>query len=266
VVLHVHPHQDPLQAVGAGQVLGAIAVGSTLLDARIRRLLTQVRSRGAPVAISAEELPNRTLAADHLDADRVTCDHADGRRRIVEWLHRRGRQHLQLIGHPGITRHNKRWWAAQEDGHRRACRDLGLRQRPVLMPPDLGVPLNPASEDAYAWLYAGMLRDRYPGNDVPDTLLAPTDALVPVLARALRIIGCTPDQVWLAGYDGYADKYPWMRAWCQRQQVFPRVSVRHPAQHIGHTLATLVLTRLAGRSGRSAVQRSVEMPLVIGGG
>jgi DNA-binding LacI/PurR family transcriptional regulator len=245
--------------------VGTVAVIS-LFDSLTHRHQVQASQhavqRGLPLIVLDDSLPGGVTPYDRLPCDRVMSDQADGRRQLYRWLHARGRARIVPLAGMPLRPKAPRWLHAQHDGMRSACTNLGIPWHAPIVLPQVQDALWYGTEDLHARVIAGALLGRL--GDTPElcAVIAPTDALIPPLARALRLLGRDlPQRILVAGYDGYYWTDQKMRDWRERCRFDPVVSMLLPGVQLGDALMDLVQERIAG--GVRSSPRTVMVPMTM---
>lgn len=204
-----------------------------------RALLDALRLGALPVAAYGD-------TRDWPGCATVASDHAAGSRLLVEWLARHGRRRILCCGRraDGDT---PSWALRRREGYEQACRDGGL---PVLpgcsLPTFPNADRNAEASDAQAHMAAGYLLPFLRGPEPVDALMAASDAEVPSLVAACRLLGRTPGRdIDVAGYDHY---------WAEcKGRAFeptpPAVTVDKRNVEIGRALGRQLLARIEARPG-----------------
>lgn len=158
--------------------------------------------------LTAMHLGDRPVAAYGDDHDWPGCatvvsDHAEGSRLLVDWLAARGRRRILRYGHRFAKPVD--WPDRRREGYERACREHGLPALPPCFAPSYpGSDRSEAAFDAQAHMTAGYLYPRFAGDGPPDAIMAMSDAEVPEIVAACRLLGRVPGRdVDVVGYDHY---------------------------------------------------------------
>lgn len=191
------------------------------------------------------------------EADQVVSDHEEGGFLLTRWLIEHGRR--RIYRQESTQNTELRWVRERKKGYERAMREAGLELQPTLV-----IPIIPDADDGSeqtnetrAHLWTGYL---YPHKQQIDAVLLESDAQVPVLSRALRILGLVPNQdVAMVGYDNY-----WSELMeCQFEPTPPLATIDKLNRMAGRELIQLILDRSAGKLPPEPVMRTIKPKLVV---
>jgi DNA-binding LacI/PurR family transcriptional regulator len=170
----------------------------------------------------------------------VDHDHAEGAAELTRWLIGRGcRRILQL--RPPVE---GRWMDQRRAGHLAVLKQAGIDPLPFpVMPAGSEWQPDEASFTAQARVLVGQLAELLTDRQQPvDAIMAPSDGLVPGIARAIRLCGRVPNvDILIAGYDHY-----WERS---SERVYeptpPLVTIDKHNAEAGEALVRSVLAQAA---------------------
>jgi DNA-binding LacI/PurR family transcriptional regulator len=280
---HQHPTSSGrIEAIDAGALVSIQSKGLHALTINPERMngegpqkLLQARPRGVlipdPFAVREEgqELARRlrsmgmavVINADGpglADIDRVISNHEEGTRRLTEWLLQRGCQRI-LRAWTGDER--LYWLAARNRGYEAAASKAGVPLLPSVQV--AGLPVDSTSSrdvfDVRVRVFAGYLVERLRGDAKPDALMMTSDAEVPAVDAACRLLGVEPNRdIVITGYDNM-----WREcSECQFSPTPPAATVDKFNAGIGAAMVDLLLDRIAGKLPLAA-QRIVVEPKVL---
>ncbi len=195
------------------------------IDACIARL----KQAGIPVICHAD--PD-----DLASCDCTAADQAQGGRLLVELCLRHGRSRPLLLesAEPTLP-----WWMHRRTAILGAWQAGGVTARSIQVETD-GRPYfrNDANFRKRTRLFAGYLGEELAAGHRPDVIFVCSDADVPVVIAACRLLGLDPNhEVDILGFDGF-----WSRLWERELEPQPpRASVRANHLQVGMELMALAL-------------------------
>ena len=208
----------------------------------VAKLATELGRGGARVAVYGG-------APEVAEFDRVSSDHEAGAHALTRALHIGGHERVAMLW----GAENDYWFAARRAGYERAQGEAGLPVLPTIVVPSTNeTEISRAAFESSMRHYAGYLVEHW---KTLDALLLPTDALVPIVAAAGRLIG---KPLALAGYDDYWSECP-DRQFCD---VAPFATINKRNRDMGRELVRLLLQRERGELPDAPQARVLEPRLV----
>lgn len=173
----------------------------------------------------------------------VEHDHAAGAAELTRWLLARGRKRILQVRPPDG---GGAWMDERRRGHCAALAQAAVKIVPLGCPTLPAGPAYLATEAefmAYARVVCGYLVEFLAHRQQPvDAIMAPTDGFVPVLARACRLCGLTPNvDVLIVGYDAYWEHVPERRF----EDLMPLATIDKQNAEAGEALVRLILSQAA---------------------
>lgn len=185
---------------------GALAFRRYMQTEEGGQALGELEKRGVPLVVDSE-------CESLKNAGMVLHDHRKGVLLLARALAARGAKRPLFMMKGGT----QAWERRKEKGYFQAAEELGFKPR------SLTLPLAPfeMSDKRYdegkfmelARLTAGCLIDFFKDEEeAPDAVLAPTDWDLPVVFKALRLLGRRPGEgLQVSGYDNKPGSSPWLR-------------------------------------------------------
>jgi DNA-binding LacI/PurR family transcriptional regulator len=235
-------HQE--RELGALPVAGAVLTEDAACLDDAPELIRRLRSAGIPVVVVSDlhAFPG---------ADTVRSNHVTGAYQLTRWLlDHAGPRLVQFWTDHGRSGDPSAgvWVRAREEGYRKAMTAAGLTPAEPIIATHPSI--HPQESKAWfeAMVRAAAHRLQEPCRSGLDGVLAGSDALVGVVAAALRRLGVEPGKdVRLAGYDNF-----WRTYFTRRyERTAPDVTIDKRHGRMAAVALGLLDQRLAAANGRS---------------
>lgn len=176
--------------------------------------------------------------------DRVVSDQAAGAAKITRGLLDRGCRRILRVWtrDPGLY-----WIKDRNEGFEQVLAETGGEILPPVYITGVIHKMQQHTQDTFASqarLYAGFLIEAFLRTDRrPDAVMATSDAEVPFVAAALRLLGMEPNRdVLLTGFDNMGERFPEYMA----GSVRPVLTVDKNNMRIGETMVDMLRARING--------------------
>ena len=211
------------------------------------------REQGIPVVFNAD-------GGAFASFDRVVSDQGKGAEELVAALAKRGCKRLLRVwsNSPDLY-----WVRARDEGFKKAVAAVNLALLPPLRVKGV-VNNNDCDRDLFesqTRLFAGFLIEAFAAKkDRPDAILATSDAEIPLVAAALRLLGVTPGiDVLLAGFDNMWTRLPEQKF----EPTAPAFTIDKKNSAIGEAMAKLVCAGARGEKPDTPQRVLIAPELVV---
>lgn len=217
---------------------------------KMKKLITPFIQAQIPVAVYSGEFESP-------EADQIVSDHEAGSYLLTRWLIAQGRRRIYRRELPEYA--HIRWVSERRKGYEKAMREAGLEPFGGITIRDLPNTefISEQTIEIRSRLWAGYL---YPYKNNIDAMMVDSDGEIPILSRALRILGFIPNQdVTMVGYDDYWSEIPER----QYEPIPPLATIDKLNRTAGRELVQLILDRSAGKLPTGPIIRTIQPKLIV---
>lgn len=228
---------DQIKMLLADNPRGMVLMRPGLLSSEVLSLGRQLRDMGVPVTCYGYD--------SRFEFDSVASDHAEGCRKLCDWLIKKGRKRLLRVWTQSTESETPEWRKQRDLGYEAAIRAAGLEVLPPIEIPSLPDTKLQTREDydMRARLILGYLWEHLSGPQPADAILALTDGECYPISTACRLLGKEPQRdITIVGYDNYWQDSP-NRQW---ESVDPAATIDKLNLDLGRKLMELLLERSSG--------------------
>ena len=239
--LTIHPQRlgdECLASLCDDMPAGVLIPDPFAFSPKAMEVAERLRGQGIPVVFNAD-------GGEFASFDRVVSDQAKGAEQLVGALAERGCKRLLRVWSNSSDRY---WLRARDDGFSKAVGDAKLKLLPPLRIKGV-INNNDCDRDLFesqSRLFAGFMLEAFAAKtDRPDAILATSDAEIPLVAAALRLLGAAPGaDVLLAGFDNMWARLPERKF----EPSAPVFTIDKKNSAIGEAMAKLVCASARGEN------------------